>query len=113
VGFAFIGAKRRPLTGEAGGLGAVFPQEGHWGERTVPVEIQWLELWFLVFFGTAIAMSERRIALGVHATVSTMLRALGPRYCSTGSNKAVRGSRQRFAGKKHFRAREKELGNEA
>jgi hypothetical protein len=29
VGFAFIGAKRRPFTEEAGGLGALFPQEGH------------------------------------------------------------------------------------
>lgn len=28
VGFAFTGAKRTPLTEEAGGLGAVFPQEG-------------------------------------------------------------------------------------
>ena len=28
VGFAFTGAKRKPLTGEAGGLGAVFSQEG-------------------------------------------------------------------------------------
>jgi len=28
VGFAFTGAKRTPLTEEAGGLGAVFPQKG-------------------------------------------------------------------------------------
>src|ERR1700692_4514045 len=37
VGFAFIGAKRRPLTEEAGGLGAVFTQEGQTGEKTVPL----------------------------------------------------------------------------
>ena len=30
--FAFTGAKRTPLTGEAGGLGAVFPQEGQKGD---------------------------------------------------------------------------------
>jgi hypothetical protein len=35
---AFIGAKRRPLTGEAGGSGAGFPQEGQAGKQTVPVE---------------------------------------------------------------------------
>jgi len=32
VVFAFTGAKRTPLTGEAGGLGAVFPQEGQKGD---------------------------------------------------------------------------------
>jgi hypothetical protein len=31
VGFAFTGAQRTPLTEEAGGLGAVFPQEGQAG----------------------------------------------------------------------------------
>jgi hypothetical protein len=29
AGFAFTGPKRRPLTEEAGGLGAAFPREGH------------------------------------------------------------------------------------
>ena len=77
------------------------------------METHQLELWFLVFFRSAIAMSERRIALGVHATVSTMLRAFGPRYGSTSSNKAVGGSGQGFAGKKYFQAREKECRNEA
>lgn len=47
------------------------------------MEIQWLELWFFGFFRSAIAMSERRIVLGVHATVSTMLGAFGLRYGNT------------------------------
>jgi len=33
--FAFIGAKRRPLTGEAGGSGAGFKQEGQGGGSDV------------------------------------------------------------------------------
>jgi len=33
VGFAFIGAQRRPLAEEAGGLGAVFSQEGQRGKK--------------------------------------------------------------------------------
>jgi hypothetical protein len=44
------------------------------------VETHQLELWFLVFFRSAIAISERRIALGVHATVSTVLRPFGRGY---------------------------------
>ena len=70
------------------------------------METHQLESWFLAFFRSAIAMSERRIALGVHATVSTMLRALVPRYGSSGSNKAVGSRGWGFAGKK-FSRREK------
>jgi hypothetical protein len=40
------------------------------------VEAQQLEMWFLGFPRSAIGVSERRIALGVHATVSTVLRKL-------------------------------------
>ena len=47
------------------------------------METHELELWFLVFFRTSIAISERRIAFCVHATVPTMLRAFGRRYGST------------------------------
>ena len=34
------------MTEEAGGLGAVFSQEGHWGKKTVPVGTYRRELWF-------------------------------------------------------------------
>jgi len=37
VGFAFTGAQRTPLTEKAGGLGAVFSQEGQAEDRTVPL----------------------------------------------------------------------------
>lgn len=39
VGFAFTGVQRTPLTEEASDLGAVFPQEGRAGRKTVPSEI--------------------------------------------------------------------------
>ena len=35
MGFAFTGAKRTPLTEEAGGLGAVFPREGQGEENSL------------------------------------------------------------------------------
>ena len=54
-------------------------------------------------------MSERRIVLGVHATVSTMLRAFGRRCGNRRSNKAVGANGPGFAGKKQLRAREKEF----
>src|SRR6266853_4040603 len=38
VVFAFTGAQRTPLTGEVGGLGAVFTQEGQTGEKPVTLE---------------------------------------------------------------------------
>src|ERR1700689_1566007 len=54
MGFAFTGAQRTPLTGEAGGLGAVFSQEGHCGKKTVPVGTYRRELWLCKFGETSV-----------------------------------------------------------
>ena len=61
VVFAFTEAQRTPLTEEAGGLGAVFSQEGQRGKKTARLVTYRRQLWFCesVKTGADEALQER------------------------------------------------------